>query len=135
MILVWSSFSLSSSVDTTFESPRICSSAETVFDGRGSNGLPSIAASAKILNAPFAAVVLPGPRRASNVGKFFAANAVAFRVYRSCGRERAFGTASRTNRCKLRGSVATELVDGAALEPVDVETDVYMKGQLSGNAT
>lgn len=132
--VVWSRFSLPST-GNPFTSPDIYSSAETVFDGRGSNGLPSTAASAKILNAPFAAVVLPGPRSASNVGKFFAASAVALSVYRSCGRDRAFGTASRTKRCKLRGSVATELVDGVALEPVAVDTEVYMKGQLSGKAT
>lgn len=62
---------------------RICSSAETVFAGRGSNGLPSMAASANMLNAPFADVDRPGPRSARRVGRFFAARDVGFRVYRS----------------------------------------------------
>ena len=118
-----SSFSLSST-KKTFSPVRMYSSAETVVDGRGSKGLPSTAASAKILNAPWAAVVRPAPRSASKVGRFFAASAVAFSVYLSCGRDKAFGTASRTRRCKVRESVATELLDGVAFEPGDVDIDV-----------
>lgn len=59
------------------------SSGETVLDGRGSSGLPSITASAKMLNAPWAAFDRLGPRRASNAWRLFAVKDVAFKLYLS----------------------------------------------------
>lgn len=59
------------------------SSGETVLDGRGSSGLPSTTASAKILNAPLAAFDRLGPRRASNAWRLFAVKDVAFKLYLS----------------------------------------------------
>lgn len=102
--------------------------------GRGSKGLPSTTASAKMLNAPFAAFERLGPRRESRAWRLFADRDVAFRVYRSWGRERALGIASRTMRCRLLVSVPTAVVaEVLVLEPAD-EMDVYIYGQLSGKA-
>lgn len=59
------------------------SSGETMLDGRGSSGLPSTTASAKILNAPLAAFDRLGPLRESNAWRLFADKDVAFKLYLS----------------------------------------------------
>lgn len=58
----------------------MCSSGVTVLDGRGSRGLPSRAASAKMLNAPVDWLARPGPRRERSAWRLFAVREVGLRV-------------------------------------------------------
>ena len=76
-----------------------------------------------MLNAPLAPFVRLGPRSANSACRLFAVNDVALRAYLRWGRDNAFGTASRTMRCKLRASVATAFAE-EALEPVEDAMDV-----------
>lgn len=103
----------------------------------GSTGLESTTASAKMLNIPFAAFVLPGPRRERSVRRDFAVREVDCKQYRSWGRDRAFGIESRTINLRVLALVVRLFADeeDEAAGDAGGDREVYTKGQLSGKAT